>query len=161
MPNMPKQNKNPLCFVAQLLLIVALPLQANQLLFPLPDPNLHPKLKYMFADADVECAGIPAGYGNYRTLKVALPEGAVLRHIYAQMANYPWVGGNVPCRSEQQTSAMWTNCPPVKGECGISWSKVRNLNVQAVAGRQVVTADFYNWKHDNTRRARLLVFYTQ
>ena len=114
----------------------------------------------MFAVADVRCASIPAGYNNCRTLKVELPEGAQIRHIYTQMANYPWVGGDLPCRADIKPAAVWKDCLPDK-DCGIGHSKVRNINVQAVAGRQAVTADFCNWKDDNIRRARLLVFYTK
>ena len=123
--------------------------------FPRPDSNLHGGFPFLFEEVDVDCAGEP---GVRRTLTVSLPEGSTIIQVYTEMANYPWVGGGERCRSDIQPPAIWKDCPP-DGECEIGWSKVRNVDFQVVDGRQVVSADFYNWKHDNIRRARLLVFY--
>ena len=151
------KNRMSLCFAAQLLLIVALPAQAVGQQFTLPNANLHPGFPYLFTDADVDCS---PNESNRSTLRVELPVGATLLQVYTQMANYPWVGGGERCRADVPPAAEWSDCPHINGECGISWSKVRNVNTTAVLSRQIVTADFHNWKHDNIRWARLLVFYT-
>ena len=143
-------------FAVPLLLMAALTSHATNLHFPSPDPALHAGLPFLFEEVDLDCSPEP---GTIRTLTVALPEGATLLRVYTEMANYPWVGGDERCRSALDTSAVWTDCPP-DADCEIGWAKVRNVEFQVVSGRQVVSAEFYNWKHDNIRRARLLVFYT-
>jgi hypothetical protein len=110
----------------------------------------------MYSDTEVSCS---RDSNNHQKLKVELPEGAQIVEIVTQMANYPWVGGDVPCRADIPPALTWSNCPQIDGDCGIGWSKVRNVRVTARAGRQIVTADFHNWKHDNHRQARLLVYY--
>ena len=129
---------------------------ASAQMFALPDTALHGGAPFLYSDQQVPCSSFES---NARTLRVELPEGASVIQIYTQMANYPWVGGRVPCRASISPPATWSNCPQETGECSIGWSKVRNLLTEAKDGRQVVTADFHNWKDDNHRQARLLVYY--
>lgn len=96
---------------------------------------------------------------NHSTLSVGLPRQARVVSVVACMGNSSWAPGGQRCRSDLGSSNL-KRCPVGRGECPIGWSRVSNYRTRIQNSTKIVSADFYNWRHDNHRKGAFFVYYS-
>ncbi len=116
--------------------------------------------KEAFSEKEITCIGKPGDVGDAHTerIEVSIPLDAEVIKVFAYMKNASWMSGGVPCRSDLG-STNYQTCEIDKGDCHIKWSKVTDLQEYRRRDFKIISAKFWNWRHDNERTGKLLVKY--
>ena len=103
------------------------------------------------------------GGTNTRVAQVSIPFESEIVRITAEMKDTPAGTGAQECDGNL-FNREYLNCHIDRGECGIGWARVRNLEVfpdPLDVGMTIVRTAFINEKHDVSRIGRLIVEYKE
>lgn len=131
--------------------------------FPLKDtprPLLKEVEKEAFSEKPIFCIGRPSDVGdaNKERIEVSIPQDAQVIQVYAFMKNAAWMSGGVPCHSDLG-SDDYQPCQMNGDDCAIKWSRVTDYQESTNGNFKIISAKFWNWKHDNERTGKLVVKY--
>lgn len=128
-----------------------------------PFPSENSKIlrkKEAKSEQTISCIGGSGDVGDARIsrIRVSIPKESKINNVRAYMKNATWTSGGVPCRSALETTSYF-ECNIDKGDCPVGWSRVTDLQISESGSEKIVSAKFWNWRHDNERTGKLIVEY--